>query len=162
MWSWSDPIVQTSAIAVSALAGLLLIAIRLRAGKRPATLKKIIIPPLGMATGFIMFAAPVTHIPWLWGLSAFGTGMLVFAFPLVVTTRLERVDRDIYVRRSKAFVAVIMTLLLVRLTLHGVVDQYMSIPQTGAIFYLLAFGMIIPWRLAMLSDYLRLRRMETP
>lgn len=115
-----------------------------------------------MATGFIMFAAPVTHIPWLWGLSAFGTGMLVFAFPLVVTTRLERVDRDIYVRRSKAFVAVIMTLLLVRLTLHGVVDQYMSIPQTGAIFYLLAFGMIIPWRLAMLSDYLRLRRMETP
>jgi membrane protein CcdC involved in cytochrome C biogenesis len=136
--------------------GLMLIALRIRAGRRPATLRKIVMPPLGMATGFIMFAFPVTHIPWLWALSAFGTGLLMFSFPLVVSTRLEKVQEDIYVRRSKAFIAILAVLLLIRLLLHGVVEDYMTIPQTGAIFYLLAFGMIVPWRLAMLSDYLRL------
>lgn len=157
---WTNPLLQTAAIVFSALAGLSLIMIRLRAGKKPTTLKKIVIPPLGMATGFIMFAAPVTHIPWLWGISAFGTGLLMFAFPLIVTTRMERVEEDIYVRRSKAFIAIMVVLFLLRLMLHGVVEQYMSIPQTGALFYLLAFGMIVPWRVAMVGDYLRLTRLE--
>ena len=157
---WTNSLVQLGAIVFSALAGISLIIIRLRAGKKPTTLKKIVIPPLGMATGFIMFAAPVTHIPWLWGISAFGTGLLMFAFPLIVTTRMERVDSDIYVRRSKAFAAIMIVLFLLRLMLHGVVEQYMTIPQTGAIFYLLAFGMIVPWRVAMVGDYLRLMRLE--
>lgn len=112
-----------------------------------------------MATGFIMFAFPMTHIPWLWGVSAFGTGLLLFAFPLIVTTRLERVDTAIFVRRSKAFVAIIIVMFLLRIMLHRVVEHYVTIPQTGAIFYLLALGMIIPWRLAMVSDYLRLRKL---
>ncbi|MBD2868291.1 cytochrome c biogenesis protein CcdC [Paenibacillus sp. IB182493] len=142
------------------LAFAILVYLRLRAGKQPTSLKKIVIPPLGMATGFIMFAFPATHIPWGWGLSAFGTGMLIFAFPLVVTTRLERVEAGIYVRRSKAFIFIMVTLFAIRLALHGVVEQYMSIPQTGALFYLLAFGMIIPWRLAMVSDFMRLQKAE--
>lgn len=157
---WSNPIIQAGAIVFSAIAGVLLIIIRLRAGKRPTTLKKIVIPPLGMASGFIIFAVPMTHIPWLFGFSAFATGLLIFAFPLIVTTRMERVESDIFVRRSKAFIAIIVVLFLIRLMLHGVVEQYMTIPQTGAIFYLLAFGMIIPWRLAMLGDYLRLKKQE--
>lgn len=157
---WTEPIVQTAAVVFSALAGLSLIIIRIRAGKRPTTLKKIVIPPLGMATGFIMFAVPATHIPWLWGVSAFGTGLLIFAFPLIVTTQMEKVESDIFVRRSKAFIAILVTLFLLRLSLHQVAEQYMTIPQTGALFYLLAFGMIVPWRLAMLSDYLRLSKAE--
>lgn len=157
---WSSPIVQALSLAFSAMAGIALIVLRLRAGKKPTTLKKIIMPPLGMATGLAMFAFPVTHIPWLWGISAFGTGLLMFAFPLIVTTRLERVEEHIFVRRSKAFIAIMVTLFLIRLLLHNVVEQYMSIPQTGAIFYLLAFGMILPWRFAMLGDFLRLRKME--
>ncbi len=154
--NWSDPVIQAGSIAMPLFGGLMLIALRIRAGRRPATLRKIVMPPLGMATGFIMFAFPVTHIPWLWALSAFGTGLLMFSFPLVVSTRLEKVQEDIYVRRSKAFIAILAVLLLIRLLLHGVVEDYMTIPQTGVIFYLLAFGMIVPWRLAMLSDYLRL------
>ncbi|OBZ10367.1 hypothetical protein A7975_22080 [Bacillus sp. FJAT-26390] len=150
-----------SSIIVSALAGLTLIILRIRAGKQPTSLRKIIIPPLGMATGFVMFAFSATHIPWVWGLSAFLTGMLIFAFPLIVTTRLERVESEIYVRRSKAFIFIMLTLFIIRLSLHSVVEQYMSIPQTGAIFYLLAFGMIIPWRVAMISDYMRLQKVES-
>ncbi|GGG74127.1 CcdC family protein [Paenibacillus radicis (ex Gao et al. 2016)] len=160
MMQLSTPLLQIGAIIVSMLAGSFLIFMRIRAGKQPTSLRKIIIPPMGMATGFIMFAFPFMHIPLLWGLSAFGTGMLIFAFPLIVTTRLERVDADIYVKRSKAFIFIMVTLFIIRLSLHSVVEQYMSIPQTGAVFYLLAFGMIIPWRLAMVSDYVRLQRLE--
>lgn len=155
---WSSPLFQIGSLVVSVIAGITLIVLRLRAGKQPTTLKKIIIPPLGMATGFMMFAVPITHISWIWGLSAFGTGLLIFAFPLVVTTKLERVEANIFVRRSKAFIFIMLTLLLIRLMLHGVFEQFMTLPQTGAIFYLLAFGMIIPWRLAMMSDYLRLQK----
>lgn len=157
----STHLIQVGSVTVSALAGLTLIILRIRAGNQPTSLRKIVIPPLGMATGFIMFAFSVTHIPWVWGLSAFLTGMLIFAFPLIVTTRLERVESEIYVRRSKAFVFIMLTLFIIRLSLHGVVEKYMSIPQTGAIFYLLAFGMIIPWRLAMISDYMRLKKLES-
>ncbi len=152
--------IQAAAIIMSLLAFSALIFLRLRAGKRPTSLRKLIAPPLGMATGFIMFAFPAAHIPWSWGLSALGTGMLVFSFPLVVTTRLEKVKEDIYVRQSKAFIAILVIMFSIRLSLHTVVEQYMSIVQTGAIFYLVAFGMIIPWRLAMVSDYLRLQRMN--
>ncbi|WP_411268105.1 CcdC family protein [Paenibacillus sp. PL91] len=153
--------IQVSSIIVSALAGLTLIILRIRAGKQPTNLRKMIIPPLGMATGFMMFAFSATHIPWVWGFSSFLTGLLIFAFPLIVTTRLERVESEIYVRRSKAFIFIMLTLFVIRLALHRVVEQYMSIPQTGAIFYLLAFGMIIPWRLAMISDYMRLQKVES-
>jgi len=156
----STQVIQVGSIVISALAGLTLIVLRMRAGKRPTSLRKIIIPPLGMATGFVMFAFSQTHIPWFWGLAAFLTGMLIFAFPLIVTTRLERVKSEIYVRRSKAFVFIMLTLFIIRLSLHSVVEQYMSIPQTGAVFYLLAFGMILPWRLAMISDYMRLQKVE--
>lgn len=157
----STHLIQIGSIIVSALAGLTLIIVRIRAGKQPTTLRKIAIPPLGMATGFMMFAFSATHIPWVWGFSSFLTGLLIFAFPLIVTTRLERVESEIYVRRSKAFIFIMMTLFVIRLSLHRVVEQYMSIPQTGAIFYLLAFGMIVPWRLAMISDYMRLQRVES-
>jgi membrane protein CcdC involved in cytochrome C biogenesis len=158
---FSTYFIQIGSIVVSALAGLTLIILRIRAGKQPTSLRKIIIPPLGMATGFVMFAFSATHIPWVWGLSSFLTGMLIFAFPLIVTTRLERVESEIYVRRSKAFIFIMLTLFIIRLSLHSVVEQYMSIPQTGAIFYLLAFGMIIPWRVAMLNDYMRLQKVES-
>lgn len=161
MFQFSTEFTQIAAIIVSMLAGSFFIFMRIRAGKQPTSLRKIIIPPMGMATGFMMFAFPFMHIPFLWGLSAFGTGMLIFSFPLIVTTRLERIESDIYVKRSKAFILIMVTLFLIRLSLHSVVEQYMSIPQTGAIFYLLAFGMIIPWRLAMVSDYVRLSRTET-
>lgn len=157
----STEMIQTGSIIFSLLAGIALIILRIKAGKQPTSLRKIIIPPFGMATGFIMFAFSMTHIPWGWGFAAFGTGMLIFAFPLVVTTSLERVESEIYVRRSKAFIFIMITLFLIRLSLHSVVEQYMTIPQTGAIFYLLAFGMIIPWRLAMVSDYMRLQKLES-
>ncbi|MFS0722294.1 CcdC family protein [Paenibacillus sp. 1P07SE] len=158
----STTTIQALSILISGMAGAVMILLRLRAARQPTSLKKLVIPPLGMMTGFIMFALPMMHIPWLWGLSAFGTGLLIFSFPLIVTTRLALVKRDIFVIRSKAFILIMVSLFALRLSLHPVVEKVMTIPQTGAIFYLVALGMILPWRLAMVSEYLRLiqRRAE--
>jgi membrane protein CcdC involved in cytochrome C biogenesis len=41
----------------------------------------------------------------------------------------------------------------VRLLARGYFDTLLSVPQTGALFYLLAFGMISHWRTWMFLEY---------
>jgi membrane protein CcdC involved in cytochrome C biogenesis len=36
------------------------------------------------------------------------------------------------------------------------VEEHISIPQTGGVFFILAFGMILPWRVTMYLQYRRL------
>jgi membrane protein CcdC involved in cytochrome C biogenesis len=80
-------------------------------------------------------------------------GALLFAYPLIWSSKFEVRGGDIYLVRSKAFVFIMVGLLVVRLLLHDLVERAVTIPQTGAIFFLLAFGMIVPWRLAMARRY---------
>ncbi|WP_232436776.1 CcdC family protein [Paenibacillus senegalimassiliensis] len=127
--------------------------IRLKASRRPITVKKIITPPLGMTTGFGMFIVPETHIPILWGLIAFVCGWFLFSYPLIRTTKFESINGEIYAERSRSFVLILIGLLIVRLLLHEVVYQYISVMQTGAVFFLLAYGMITRWRLFMFKQY---------
>lgn len=129
------------------------IVVRLKASHRPVSVKKIIMPPLGMATGFAMFVVPEMHIPWLWGLIAFLIGWHLFSFPLIRTTHFEEVEGQIFAKRSPQFAFILIGLLAVRLLLHGVVEQYISVLQTGSVFFILAFGMILRWRLFMLRKF---------
>ena len=49
------------------LAGLIaVITWRLREARTAVSIRKIVIPPLGMATGFCMFFIPAFRIPWAW------------------------------------------------------------------------------------------------
>jgi membrane protein CcdC involved in cytochrome C biogenesis len=144
---------QIAPVVVALIGGVAVIAVRLKASSKPTSLKKILIPPLGMSTGFAMFLFPFTHIPWLWAAAALLAGALLFAYPLIWSSKLEVRGGDIYLVRSKAFVFIIVGLLVVRLLLHDLVERAVTIPQTGAIFFLLAFGMIVPWRLAMAHRY---------
>jgi membrane protein CcdC involved in cytochrome C biogenesis len=148
---------QTTATLGAVLMALMVIAIRLKAAQRPTSIKKIIMPPIGMTTGFLMFLAPATHIPVTWGIGAFLAGAIFLSYPLIRTSKFHVVDGQIYLRRSKAFVFILLGLLAVRLVLHSYVEQYITLPQTGAVFFLLAYGMIIPWRIAMVVEYLRTR-----
>lgn len=129
------------------------IVIRLKASRRPVSVKKIIMPPLGMATGFAMFVAPEMHIPLLWGLIAFLVGWYLFSYPLIRTTHFEVQEGDIFAKRSPQFAFILIGLLAIRLLLHGVVEQYISVLQTGSVFFILAFGMILRWRLFMLRKF---------
>ena len=126
---------------------------RIREGQTPVTLKKILIPPAGMATGFCMFFVPVFRFPWTWALAAFLIGAILLAWPLVRTSRLHREGDVIMMKRSPAFLIVIIVLAAVRFAARGYFNRFMTIEQTGGLFFILAFGMILRWRLNMYFQY---------
>jgi len=141
----------------AALIGMLaILAWRVRESRRPVSLRSLIIPPLGMSTGFSMFAMPAFRIPWTWGLAAFVLGALVFAYPLVSSPQLTVEDGLIMMRRSRWFLVVILGLAAVRLGLREYVSSIISVQQTAGLFFVLAFGMIVRWRTTLLLEYRRL------
>jgi membrane protein CcdC involved in cytochrome C biogenesis len=143
--------VITALVSLVGLAGVL--AWRIREGQSAVTLKKIIMPPLGMATGFCMFFYPPCRLPWEWGLIAFLVGAVILAYPLLLTSDLHYRNGVIMMKRSSAFFSVIIVLAVVRYLARGYLDRFLSIEQTGALFYLLAFGMILRWRAKLYFAY---------
>jgi membrane protein CcdC involved in cytochrome C biogenesis len=139
---------------VAAVAGLLaVLAWRIREGKTPVTVRKILIPPMGMATGFSMFLIPAFRLPLTWAIGAFLIGAIALAYPLLLTSRLERTGDTIVMKRSGAFFAVVIVLAAVRYLARGYFDKVLSIEQTGGLFFVLAFGMIVRWRMSMFFEY---------
>ena len=129
---------------------------RLREARSAVSLRKIIIPPLGMATGFSMFVDPAFRVPWSWAMIAFLTGAAVLAWPLLLTTRLELQGETVRMRRSSAFLVVILVLAAIRILARGYFDTLLTPQQTAGVFFILAFGMIVIWRGKMLFDFRRL------
>jgi membrane protein CcdC involved in cytochrome C biogenesis len=144
------PIASFGAALIGTLA---ILAWRVRESRRPVSLRSLIIPPLGMSTGFSMFAVPAFRIPWTWGLGAFALGALVFAYPLVSSPQLTIEDGLIMMRRSRWFLVVILGLAAVRLGLREYVSSIISVQQTAGLFFVLAFGMIVRWRTTLLLEY---------
>jgi membrane protein CcdC involved in cytochrome C biogenesis len=138
-------------------AALMVIWLRSRGRKKPVRVMQIIMPPIGMSSGFLMFMAPMMRIPFLWAIEAFALGALIFAYPLIRTSRFHISKGDIYLYRSKAFIWILILLLMLRLALHEYIQEYLTIFQTAAIFFILAFGMLLPWRIAM---YVTFRKIQ--
>ena len=149
--------------AVASVVGLIGVMIwRYREGRSAVTARKIIIPPLGMATGFCMFFDTQFRVPLLWAAIAFLIGAVLLAYPLLATSRLERTGDAIMMRRSSAFFAVVVALAAIRYFARGYFDSILTIPQTAGLFFILAFGMILRWRLRMLSQYRTLTAQTAP
>lgn len=121
--------------------------------RTPVTARKIVLPPLGMATGFCMFFAPQMRVPWTWGVAAFLLGAALLAIPLIRSSKLERSGDVVMMRRSQGFLLILLGLLALRIALHEWVGRYVSATQTAALFFLLAFGMIVRWRVVMYRGY---------
>jgi membrane protein CcdC involved in cytochrome C biogenesis len=51
---------------------------------------------------------------------------------------------------------ILLVLLAIRLALHDYIGHIISPLQTASLFYLLAFGMIVRWRLVMYLQYQRI------
>lgn len=147
---------STAAIVVSliGLAGVMFW--RVREARGAVSLKKIVMPPLGMATGFCMFFVPAFRVPLSWAAVALALGAIALAYPLLRTSRLIRQGDAVMMQRSGAFFGVIIALAAIRLAARGYLDAVLTLQQTGALFYLLAFGMIVRWRAQMLMEYRRL------
>jgi membrane protein CcdC involved in cytochrome C biogenesis len=139
---------------LGSLAGMLAVLVwRFREGRTAVTLRKIVIPPAGMATGFCMFLVPAFRVPWMWAIAAFLIGAILLAYPLLLTSRLERNGDAIMMKRSSAFFVVIVVLAAIRFLARSYLDKVLSIEQTGALFFVLAFGMILRWRTSMYFEY---------
>ncbi len=154
---------MSPAYLVASLVGTAAVmAWRVRETLRPISVPRIVIPPLGMSTGFAMFLFPQTRIPLAWAAVAFLLGALVFSWPLLRVSRLTVRGTEVFLERSTAFLWILVGLVAVRVALRGWVEQYVDPLQTGALFYVLAFGMILRWRVSMLRDYHRLRAAMAP
>jgi membrane protein CcdC involved in cytochrome C biogenesis len=108
-----------------------------------------------------MFLDPAFRVPLSWAAIAFLIGAVALAWPLLLTTRLEVQGDTIRMKRSSAFLAVILVLAAIRLFARGYFDTILTAQQTAGVFFILAFGMIVIWRVKMLVDFRRLTSPET-
>ncbi|MGN7286937.1 CcdC family protein [Shouchella rhizosphaerae] len=133
------------------------LVIRMKASKRPTSAKRIMVPPLAMSTGFLMFLYEPTRP------SAFHVGEAlivgaIFSIVLIWTSKFEVRDGAIYLKRSKAFAYLLIGLLVLRVAFRIVMGQELNPEELSGMFFLLAYGMLLPWRVAMLVRYVKLKR----
>ena len=143
-------------LAAAVIGALAVLAWRMHESRRPVSLRGLVIPPLGMSTGFSMFVMHAFRVPWTWGISAFVLGAALLAQPVIATSRLTREGDVIMMRRSPWFIMIILALAAVRLALRGYVETIISPQQTAGLFFILAFGMIVRWRSSLYLQYQRL------
>jgi membrane protein CcdC involved in cytochrome C biogenesis len=148
---FEDPLIV---VATSVLGALAILVWRIRETQRPISPRAILLPPLGMSTGLAMFVIPAFRVPWTLGLAAFATGATALAYPLVRSSKLHLKDGAVMMQRSRAFMAILLGLAALRIGLRDYVGHLLPPRETASIFFLLAFGMIVRWRLWM---YLRYR-----
>lgn len=135
--------------------GILAIFVRMKASRKPVSAKKILLPPVFMSTGALMFLHPYFRVTAMEIFEAVTIGML-FSILLIKTSKFECRGEGIYLKRSKAFGFILIGLLLIRLLLKSVLSQSIDVGELSGMFWLLAFGMIVPWRLAMYVQYKKL------
>lgn len=139
------------------LMGTFVMFVRIRSQKKPASAKKIIIPPIAMSTGALMFIFPEFRVAPLQILEASVIGIL-FSTVLIATSKFEIRDSAIYLKRSKAFFFILIGLLILRVILKLIFSNSLDVGELGGMFWILAFSMIVPWRIAMLWQYTKLKK----
>ncbi|MDI1606365.1 DUF1453 family protein, partial [Staphylococcus aureus] len=100
-------------IIVALFMGTIVIVIRMKAQNYPVNEKKIVLPPFFMATGALMYVVPYFRLTGSEMLEAFIIGLL-FSTVLIWTSRFEVKGTEIYMKRSKAFPVILISLLIIR------------------------------------------------
>jgi membrane protein CcdC involved in cytochrome C biogenesis len=144
-------------VIVTAFVAMSIIVVRLRAAKKPTSLKKIILPPIFMCTGFSMFLDPAIQVHTYYAVESLITGM-VFSIPLILTSKFEVREGEVFLKRSKSFVFILLGLFLIRTLIKIYMGGTISYTESGALFYILAVGMIFPWRIAMMVRFQQLTK----
>lgn len=143
-------------IVVALFMGIVVIFIRMKAQNFPVNEKKIILPPFFMATGALMYVIPYFRLTGMEILESIILGVL-FSTVLIWTSHFEIHGTDIYMKRSKAFPIILISLLIIRTVIKIFISSQIDPGEIGGMFFLLAFSMIVPWRLAMLYKYKKLK-----
>ncbi|ADH99350.1 CcdC family protein [Salisediminibacterium selenitireducens] len=132
--------------------------VRMKAMERPATARKILIPPLAMSTGFLMFLyPPVQEITWLEVGEALGVGLLLSVL-LIKTSHFEVRGQEIYMKKTKLLPFLLITLLVGRLAVKLALGIHFEYEVLAGMFFILAFGMLLPWRISMFVKFNEVKR----
>lgn len=142
---------------IAMIMAITMIFYRLKAAKKPATVKKIILPPVFMSTGAFMFLFPTFQVSFMQVVEAIVVGM-IFSLFLIKTSNFEIKDKEIHLIPSKAFAFILFGLLGVRIIAKLIINSQISLGETSGMFFLLAFGMIGTWRLAMLYKFKKIEK----
>ncbi|WP_429713041.1 CcdC family protein [Bacillus rhizoplanae] len=144
-----------SIVALCMAIGMMII--RLKSAKKPVSLKKIILPPIFMSTGACMYILPEFRLTTseIWEAVIVG---LFFSIFLIKTSKFEIRGKDIYLIPSKAFIFILVGLLAVRIGMKEYLSQSIDLGQLSGMFFLLAFAMIVSWRIGMYRSFMRLQK----
>lgn len=143
---------------VAAFMAVTMIFLRVKVAERPTSVKRIILPPIFMSTGALMFILPMFRVSIYQVIEAIVVGMF-FSIFLIKSSKFEiKEDNQIYLIPSKSFVFILFGLLLVRIIIKLVIGSTISFGETSGMFFLLGFGMIVTWRLAMLLKFKKIEK----
>lgn len=102
---------------------------------------------------FFNVPVPACAYPLVLGHRIFlGRGSFL-SIPLIQTSKYEIIDGQVYLKRSRAFIYILLILFVIRMSLHTYIEHFISYYQTASLFFILAFGMLLPWRIAMYIQY---------
>ncbi|KXZ15096.1 hypothetical protein AXI59_04370 [Bacillus nakamurai] len=140
---------------IAAAMAIAVMIVRIKSSDKPASPKKIILPPIFMSTGALMFFIPFFRVTGEEFLEAITLGV-IFSIFLIKTSKFEIKNNEIYLKRSKAFVFILIGLLVIRIAMKSILSTTIDYGALSGMFWILAFGMIVPWRIAMFVSYRKL------
>ncbi|MCR9038310.1 DUF1453 family protein [Bacillus sp. L381] len=140
---------------IAAVMAICVMIVRIKSSDKPASPKKIILPPIFMSTGALMFLFPIFRVTGEEFLEAITLGV-IFSIFLIKTSKFEIKNNEIYLKRSKAFVFILIGLLVIRIAMKSILSTTIDYGALSGMFWILAFGMIVPWRIAMFMSYRKL------
>src|SRR5699024_1902319 len=138
----NNTVLITSSTIIALFMATTMIFVRSKAAKKPTSVKRIILPPIFMSSGACKYLFPDFRLTLL----------------EIAEVRLEVSGNDIYLIPSKAFIFILIGLLVIRMIIKTIVGSFISFGTTSGMFYLLALVMIVSWRLAMVRKYIQLKR----
>lgn len=142
---------------MAVLMGSFVMFLRLRAQKKPVSAKKILIPPVAMSTGALMFVFEEFRVAPIQIVEAVALGM-VFSLLLIATSKFELRDNEIFMKQSKAFPFILIGLLIFRIVLKLLFSDSLDVGELAGMFFILAFAMLAPWRIVMFIKYRKLQK----
>ncbi|MBB6674545.1 CcdC family protein [Cohnella nanjingensis] len=122
---------------------------------------RMLIPLLFILPGVTFLLNPTANEPaWAFA-AAFGLG-IVFSIPLIWTTNYEvREDKLIYAEKNWGFIVAFLGILIIRFALR---QELSDIDPQGkmALFMMVAFGYLIPWRVVSFIKFRRVVNQSNP
>lgn len=152
-----EPLLIIISSIVALCMATFMIYLRVKVSESPTNRTRILLPPLFMSSGALMFVFPYFRISFMEVMEALVLGLFFSVF-LIRSTTFTLKNNDIYLIPSRAFIFILFGLLFIRIIIKLLIGSSISFGETSGMFYLLGFFMIVSWRIAMLVKYNKLAK----